>query len=100
MSQQSKLPTEALVTRLAVKEGDVLRPYDEAVRLQQRSGRHDPAIRAWSPNDQRYAYQMKTGGELWTWASPTETWEDLAGRAGYAIVRDGEPVEYWMTIMN
>jgi hypothetical protein len=98
MSQQSKLPTEALVTRLAVKKGDALRPCDEAV--QQQGGRHDPAIRAWKPNDQRYASQMKDGDELWTWASPQSTWEDLAGRAGFAIVRDGEPVEYWMTIMN
>jgi hypothetical protein len=43
---------------------------------------------------------MRDGDELWTWASPEWTWIQLAGRAGYAIVRDGDPIRHWMTIIN
>jgi hypothetical protein len=43
---------------------------------------------------------MEAGDELWTFASPEITWEELAGRAGYAIVRNGDPIRYWMTVIN
>jgi hypothetical protein len=36
--------------------------------------------------------QIVPRDELWTYASPTETWEDLAVAAGYAIVRHGKPI--------
>lgn len=34
--------------------------------------------------------KMQEGDELWTFDSPLETWENLCGRTGYSIVRDGE----------
>ena len=43
---------------------------------------------------------MQEGDELWTYCSPAETWEHLCGRAGYAVVRDGEIVDDILTEMN
>jgi len=43
---------------------------------------------------------MQPGDELWTYASPAKSWEDLAGRAGIAVVRDGNPVMVLTTMMN
>ena len=43
---------------------------------------------------------MQPGDELWTFVSPKESWENLAGRAGIAVVRDGNPVMVLTTMLN
>jgi hypothetical protein len=43
---------------------------------------------------------MQPGDELWTFASPAKTWQDLAGRAGIALVRNGDPIKVITTMMN
>src|SRR5580692_3825247 len=50
----------------------------------------------WKP----FIAQMQPGDELWHFSSPPETWANMAGRAGYAIVRDGVIVHSLMTLMN
>ncbi len=50
----------------------------------------------WKP----FVAQMQPGDELWRFSSPGHTWANLAGRAGYAIVRDGEIVHSLVTLMN
>ena len=44
--------------------------------------------------------RMQPGDELWTFSSSAQSWADLAGRAGVALVRDGEIIERMVTIMN
>jgi hypothetical protein len=44
--------------------------------------------------------QMKQGDELWKFSSPAESWQDLAGREGLCIVRNGEIVDSIVTMMN
>ena len=43
---------------------------------------------------------MRPGDTLWRFASPADAWAHLAGRAGIALVRDGEAVEVLVTLMN
>jgi hypothetical protein len=43
---------------------------------------------------------MQPGDELWTFASPAKSWEDLAGRAGIAVVRAGNPIMVLTTMLN
>ena len=43
---------------------------------------------------------MQPGDELWTFASPAKSWEDLAGRAGIAVVRDGNPIMVLTAMLN
>lgn len=44
--------------------------------------------------------KMRPGDEVWQFSSPVESWEDLSGRMGYAVVRDGEVIEHIVTLMN
>jgi len=44
--------------------------------------------------------QMEEGDELWEFRSPVESWEHLAGRAGIALVRQGEIINFIVTMMN
>jgi hypothetical protein len=44
--------------------------------------------------------QMQPGDALWTFASPPESWEHLAGRAGIALVRDGNTIAVLLGAMN
>jgi hypothetical protein len=44
--------------------------------------------------------QMQDGDELWEYTSPAETWANMAGRAGYALVREGKIVGQITTLMN
>lgn len=43
---------------------------------------------------------MKLGDELWEYSSPNHFWENLAGREGIALVRNGEIVLDLLTRMN
>ena len=44
--------------------------------------------------------RMKDGDECWSFRSPPETWQHMSGRAGYAIVREGRPVDGVVMLLN
>ena len=44
--------------------------------------------------------EMQPGDKLVRFASPVESWERLAGRAGIALVRDGRVIDAFVTMMN
>jgi hypothetical protein len=44
--------------------------------------------------------QMQPGDELWEFSSSGESWQNLCGRAGVALVRGGEVVASMITSMN
>jgi hypothetical protein len=44
--------------------------------------------------------QMRAGDELWEFGSPDHAWKHLAGRAGIALVRNGEVYDCIVTFMN
>lgn len=44
--------------------------------------------------------QQQPGDELWTFSSSNESWEEMAGRKGIALVRQGEVVDHIVTEMN
>ncbi len=48
----------------------------------------------------RFKDQIREGDELWEFASPPETWECLCGRAGICIIRNGEMIDFIVTLMN
>ncbi len=50
----------------------------------------------WSINKSK----MMDDDECWTFRSPTHTWEKRMGRAGFAIVRNGIPVDAIVTMLN
>jgi len=43
---------------------------------------------------------MKHGDELWTFISPAASWQQLAGRMGVALLRDGKVIEVIVTAIN
>jgi hypothetical protein len=47
---------------------------------------------AWAQKWQTFISRMIAGDELWSFKSPPETWNNLAGVAGYAIVRSNNIV--------
>lgn len=44
--------------------------------------------------------KRQPGDELWSYSSDAESWENLAGRAGYALVREGAVIAKVETVMN
>jgi hypothetical protein len=50
----------------------------------------------WNP----FIVDMLPGDELWRFRSPDDTWARLAGRAGYAILRNGKIVRSLITLLN
>jgi hypothetical protein len=45
-------------------------------------------------------YEYKSGDRFFFFMSSQQSWEDLCGRAGYFIVRDGKIIEADVTMMN
>lgn len=44
--------------------------------------------------------RMQPGDELWSYRSPEASWMQLAGRGGYALVRNGEVIDEICTVLN
>jgi hypothetical protein len=44
--------------------------------------------------------KFREGDEIWEFTSPPDTWQHLCGRAGVSIVRNGEIVDSFVTVMN
>jgi hypothetical protein len=66
------------------------------------SGMSDPDLKQlldrgpsprWVEKWQEFIGHAVAGDEIWFFESPPETWCDLAGRAGYALVRSGHVVD-------
>lgn len=49
---------------------------------------------------ERLKSSLRDGDQIWSFCSSPESWEHLAGRAGFAIVREGRVVDSIITIMN
>ena len=49
---------------------------------------------------QRLLSRMHDGDELWEFSSGDQSWEDLAGREGIALVREGKIIDDVLTRMN
>jgi hypothetical protein len=44
--------------------------------------------------------QMREGDEIWQFANRQSTWDSLSGRAGIALVRDGQITAYIVTLLS
>jgi hypothetical protein len=40
------------------------------------------------------------GGELWRWSTPPESWREMMGACGLAVVKDGRIIAATTTAMN
>ncbi len=49
---------------------------------------------------QRLKPLLLKGDEMWLFNSPKEYWKRMAGRKGYAIVREGQPIGGFLTSLN
>lgn len=92
-------PLEWLQERITVQEAERMHtraPDERSARI--------PALR--KPFGFRNAQweelkaRMWPGDELWTFASPAESWRHLAGRSGIALVRNKKMVCAIVTLMN
>jgi hypothetical protein len=77
----STIPKEWLAAKVTVKEVEASNVEDGRVFGYQH--------RKW----ERLKSNMAPGDELWEFSSPPASWAHLMGRAGYALVRNGEIVE-------
>jgi hypothetical protein len=93
MPKDQTLPHNLLRRCIAVKNGDTLQaaPAD---------GTLEAFLEPWTPGTTKLERKMQPGDELWIWSTDDGTSESLMGRGGYAIVRDGDPVDYIPTWMS
>jgi hypothetical protein len=93
------IPTAWLDKKISVAEAEAAHPGINDERIQRfpdaakpfgfRSGEWEALKAAMQPSD-----------EIWTFSSSAKSWQDLAGRAGIALVRDGKPIKVLVTMMN
>ena len=93
------IPAAWLIKKVSVAEAEADHPgaRDERAKQHPELARPFGALNAkW----EALKADMRPNDELWTFSSPPRTWEDLAGRAGIALVRDGIPIEIIVTMLN
>ena len=83
---QSRCTLEAIKAAYDTAEADDKQTSDE----------ESARPRVW----QELAQHMQPGDELWEYSSPSVFWENMCGRAGYAVVRNGDVVYTVLTAMN
>ena len=83
------VPTEWLIRRLSSIRAA------EAEMRKDRVGHHISG-----PQWRHLKRSWRPGDEIWYFDSPPETWQVLAGRRGYALVRDGVAFESSTTMLN
>lgn len=58
----------------------------------------------WDADDSEFAtsaeQQRNTGAELWSYDSGPESWENMGGERGFAIVRQTEIIDHWIVEEN
>lgn len=62
----------------------------------ERPGTTVPNSKDW----QRLKLRMLPNDELWTFSSPGEYWQGLAGRMGVALIRNDRSIDHVITMMN
>ena len=100
----TSIPKDWLRERAATTDEDAL-ARDELRRLgmtedEIHCARTSDAASRWSVKWQAFLSHMIPGDELWHFESPPETWQRFEGRRGFALVRDGQPVECILTFLN
>jgi hypothetical protein len=93
------IPAAWLIKKISVAEAEAEHPgmRDERANQHPELARPFGALNAkW----EKLKADMQPNDELWTFSSPPRTWEDLAGRAGIALVRDGQAIEIIVTMLN
>lgn len=93
------IPTAWLQKKISVAEAEAAYPGvkdDRSARVPDATKPFGFAHQEW---DELKA-AMLPGDEIWTFASSPESWRDLAGRAGVALVRNGVPIKVIITAMN
>lgn len=53
-------------------------------------------------NDQwvNFKRKLQPGDKIYDFCSSAHSWQNLAGRMGYVLVRNGEVVDFFVTLMN
>jgi hypothetical protein len=93
------IPAAWLIKKISIAEAEAehLGARDERAKQHPELARPFGALNAkW----EALKADMEPNDELWTFSSPPRTWEDLAGRAGVALVRDGIAIEIIVTMLN
>jgi hypothetical protein len=95
----SLIPKEWLQTPISVAQAEAAHPgiTDDRVK------RFPDAAKPFGFNNANWEAlkaEMQPGDELWTYSSSPESWRQLAGRSGIALVRNGTPIKILPGLMN
>lgn len=93
------VPTAWLQKKIRVAEAEAAYPGVK----DERSARFPEATKPFGFRHQEWddlKAAMPPSDEIWTFTSPAKSWEDLAGRAGVALVRNGVSIKVVITAMN
>lgn len=94
-----EIPASWLDKKISIAEAEAAHPGIKDERV----ARFPEAARPFGFNNGNWEAlkaAMQPGDELWTFASPADSWEHLSGRAGIALVRNGHPIKAIVTMMN
>ena len=93
------IPPSWLQEKISVAEAEATHPGVD----DERRSRHPELAKPFGGLNSRWEAlksEMKPGDEIWTFSSPADYWEHLAGRAGVALVRHGKAVKTIVTLKN
>lgn len=100
------IPKNWLQSRIDIKTAEIENtPSNEDINLKEKSDPgYDPILDlpfGYANNEwKRMLSATLPSDQLWNFSSSREDWQMLCGRAGIAIVRDGNIIDYILTEIN
>jgi hypothetical protein len=97
--EQPMIPKAWLTERTTVEESEAANPGITDERTERFPDAAKPfgfQHREW----EEFKALILPGDELWVFSSPPESWKNLAGSFGVALVRGGVPIKILVTVVN
>ena len=92
-------PADWLVEQVTVAQAEAANPGIRDERVE----RNPNAAKPFGFNNEKWEALkalMKPGDELWIFSTPAESWQNLAGRRGIVLLRDGKAIAEIVTMMK
>lgn len=94
------IPLEWRTAKVEIRENEPQEKVQKRRNKRQTPKLNDELILSAKEAESMFGKSMKPGDEIWFFSSPPELWQSLCGRSGYVLVREGEVIDSFTTVIT
>jgi len=94
------IPKEWLRGKVEIRVNEPEEKVQKRRNKRQTPKPNDELILSAKEAESMFGESMKPGDEIWFFSSPPEFWQSLCGSSGYVLVREGEVIDSFTTVIS